>query len=62
MDSKTNLENLQRSGGLKAEPPDRKECDGLMRSARDRLKDAARHSYRLPVVLTWLTTPPTPWP
>ncbi|PRA32328.1 hypothetical protein CQZ99_26690 [Pseudomonas poae] len=25
MDSKANLENLQRSGGLKAEPPDRKE-------------------------------------
>lgn len=41
MDSKANLENLQRSGGLKVEPPDRKECDGLMRSARDRLKDAA---------------------
>src|SRR5471030_3546802 len=40
MDSKANLENLQRSGGLKAEPPDRKECDGLMRSARDRLTDA----------------------
>lgn len=40
MDSKANLQNLQRSGGLKAEPPDRKECDGLMRSARDRLKDA----------------------
>jgi len=40
MDSNPNLENLQRSGGLKAEPPDRKECDGLMRSARDRLKDA----------------------
>ena len=40
MDSKENLENLQRSGGLRAEPPDRKECDGLMRSARDRLKDA----------------------
>lgn len=40
MDSKASLENLQRSGGLKAEPPDRKECDGLMRSARDRLKDA----------------------
>ena len=39
MDSKANLENLQRSGGLKAEPPDRKECDGLMRSARDSLKD-----------------------
>lgn len=40
MDSKTTLENLQRSGGLKAEPPDRKECEGLMRSAKDRLRDA----------------------
>ncbi len=40
MDSKVNLENLQRSGGLKTEPADRKECDGLMRSARDRLRDA----------------------
>lgn len=40
MDSKANLENLQRSGGLKAEPPDRKECEGLMRSARDRSTDA----------------------
>ncbi|AIB39092.1 MULTISPECIES: hypothetical protein [Pseudomonas] len=40
MDNKVNLENLQRSGGLKAEPPDRKECDGLVRSARDRLRDA----------------------
>ncbi|MGH8451643.1 hypothetical protein [Pseudomonas sp.] len=40
MDNKANLENLQRSGGLKAEPPDPKECNGLLRSARDRLKDA----------------------
>ena len=40
MSSKDNLENLVRSGGLKAEPPDRKECDGLLRSAIDRLKDA----------------------
>ena len=40
MDSKTNLENLLRSGGLKAEPPDRKECEGLMRSAKDRMRDA----------------------
>ncbi|NNA66816.1 hypothetical protein [Pseudomonas gessardii] len=40
MDSKTNLENLLRSGGLKVEPPDRKECEGLMRSAKDRLRDA----------------------
>ena len=40
MDSKTNLENLLRSGGLKAEPPDCKECEGLMRSGKDRLRDA----------------------
>jgi hypothetical protein len=40
MGSSENLENLLRSGGLKAEPPDRKECEGLMRSATDRLKDA----------------------
>jgi hypothetical protein len=40
MGSNENLENLLRSGGLKAEPPDRKECEGLMRSAVDRLKDA----------------------
>jgi len=36
MGSNENLENLLRSGGLKAEPPDRKECEGLMRSAVDR--------------------------
>ncbi|WP_422776565.1 hypothetical protein ACOXXE_25700 [Pseudomonas mediterranea] len=35
-----NLENLLRSGGLKAEPPDRQECEGLMRSAMARLNDA----------------------
>lgn len=40
MGSNESLENLLRSGGLKAEPPDRKECEGLMRSAVDRLKDA----------------------
>lgn len=40
MDSKTNLENLLRSGGLKAEPPDCTECAGLMRSGKDRLRDA----------------------
>jgi hypothetical protein len=40
MGSNENLENLLRSGGLKAEAPDRKECEGLMRSATDRLKDA----------------------
>src|SRR5689334_11475026 len=40
MGNNENLENLVRSGGLKAEPPDRKECEGLLRSATDRLKDA----------------------
>ncbi|MDF9775514.1 hypothetical protein [Pseudomonas baetica] len=40
MGSNDNLENLVRSGGLKAEPPDRKECEGLLGSATDRLKDA----------------------
>jgi hypothetical protein len=40
MGSEENLDNLVRSGGLKAEPPDRKECEGLLRSAIDRLKDA----------------------
>lgn len=40
MDSNDNLANLLRTGGLKAEPPDRKECEGLLRSAIDRLQDA----------------------
>ena len=40
MTSKDNLENLVRSGGLRAEPWDRNECEGLLRSAIDRLKDA----------------------
>ncbi|MGF6695257.1 hypothetical protein M2318_005359 [Metapseudomonas resinovorans] len=40
MGSNDNLENLVRSGGLKAEPPDHKECEGLLNSAMDRLKDA----------------------
>jgi hypothetical protein len=40
MSSKDNLENLVRSGGLKTEPPNRKECEGLLHSAIDRLKDA----------------------
>ena len=40
MGSNDNLENLLRSGGLKAEPPDHKECEGLLRSAIDRLQDA----------------------
>lgn len=45
MGTNENLENLLRSGGLKAEPPDRKECEGLLRSATDRLRDA--HSSAL---------------
>jgi hypothetical protein len=40
MSSKENLKNLARSGSLKAEPTDMKECEGLLRSAIDRLKDA----------------------
>lgn len=40
MGGNENLENLLRSGGLKAEPPDRRECEGLLRSAADRLNDA----------------------
>lgn len=44
MGSNDNLENLLRSGGLKAEPPDRKECEGLLRSAIDRLQDAHNHA------------------
>lgn len=40
MGTNDNLDNLLRTGGLKAEPPDRKECEGLLRSAIDRLQDA----------------------
>ena len=40
MGNKDNLDNLVRSGGLKTEPPDRKECEGLLHSAIDRLHDA----------------------
>jgi hypothetical protein len=45
MSSKDNLENLVRSGGLNKESPDRRECEGLLRSAIDRLNDA--HSSTL---------------
>ena len=41
MGSNESLENLLHSGALKSEPPDRKECEGLMRSATDRLRDAS---------------------
>lgn len=40
MGNHDSLDNLVRRGGLKAEPPDQKECVGLLRSAVDRLKDA----------------------
>ncbi|WP_343351736.1 hypothetical protein [Pseudomonas sediminis] len=40
MGNNDNLDNLLRTGGLKVEPPDRKECEGLLRSAVDRLQDA----------------------
>lgn len=38
-----NLENLVGSGQLKREPGDRREFDGLVRSARARLADARKH-------------------
>jgi len=38
-----NLENLVKSGQLKREPGDRREFDGLVRSARARLADACKH-------------------
>lgn len=44
MPSKENLDNLVRSGGLKAEAPDRKECEGLLHSAIVRLNDAHNSS------------------
>lgn len=40
MGNHDNLDNLVRSGGLKIEPPDQRECKGLAESARDRLNDA----------------------
>ena len=36
------LDNLARIGKLKREPPSEVEIDGLLRSAEERLKDAAR--------------------
>jgi hypothetical protein len=38
------LDNLVRAGSLKAEPPDRKEFDGLLDSGRKRLSDARRQA------------------
>ena len=53
MDKLQNLENLLHSGGLKTEPPDRQECEGLMRSAVDRLKDAQTTSLSFSRVGPW---------
>lgn len=39
--SSRNLENLAKTGKLKAERPDQRELEGLLRSARNRLQDAA---------------------
>ena len=41
------LENLARIGKLKAEPPDARECAGLIRSANLRLRDARQTSLSL---------------
>ncbi len=45
--SSANLENLARIGQLKREPPAQSELDGLLRSARKRLKDARNASNEL---------------
>jgi len=42
-----NLENLTSTGQLKKEPPDQREFDGLVRSARARLNDSRRDSLAL---------------
>jgi len=42
-----NLENLVQSGHLKREPGDRREFDGLVRSARARLADARKHDLSI---------------
>ena len=41
------LENLVKTGGLKPEPPDKTEFDGLVGSARARLQDAANPALSL---------------
>lgn len=43
----TNLENLVKSGQLKREAADRREFDGLVRSARARLADARKHDLSI---------------
>lgn len=42
-----NLENLVNTGHLKKEPPDQREFDGLLRSARARLSDSRNESLAL---------------
>ena len=42
-----NLENLVKSGQLKREAADRREFDGLVRSARARLADARKHDLSI---------------
>lgn len=42
-----NLLNLVKTGSLKAEPPDRREFEGLVRSGLVRLKDAQRPELSL---------------
>jgi hypothetical protein len=42
-----NLENLVQSGHLKRESGDRREFDGLVRSARARLADARKHDLSI---------------
>ncbi|SOC04513.1 hypothetical protein SAMN05877962_106140 [Alloalcanivorax xenomutans] len=36
----TALDNLVKTGGLKQEPPDQQEFDGMVQAARRRLQDA----------------------
>jgi len=43
----TNLENLAKIGQLKREPPAQSELDGLLQSARKRLKDARNPANEL---------------
>lgn len=41
------LENLARIGQLKAQPPNRKEFEGLLSSGKSRLQDAQREGLSL---------------
>ncbi len=42
-----NLENLVKTGSLKAEPPNQNEFNGLLRSAKARLTDACKTSLAI---------------